>query len=149
MYRGWQMSSRRDSRATLFKLVYQMEAVGDFSDGARDAFLEEHLSFEGHKEPDIKYFNYIFDVLVKNIGEIDKQITMHLKKGWTIKRLRRIDLAILRLAIAEMLYSKKPFLIPHRVVINEAVEIAKAYSDEISKNFINGILGVIWEEQNG
>ncbi len=59
-------------------------------------------------------------------------------KEWTVDRMSKVDLAILRLAMFEILYRED---IPYSVSINEAVELAKKYSSEKSSSFINGILG--------
>ena len=67
-----------------------------------------------------------------------------MKEAWSIERIAKIDLAILKLAIYEMVYSKTPY----KVVINEAVELAKKYGDDNAKAFINGILASIVKEEN-
>jgi transcription antitermination protein NusB len=82
----------------------------------------------------------IRDILSKT-GEIDKQIRSAAPE-WPIEKLNKIDLAILRLAIYELTYSK----IPPKVVIDEAVEIAKEYGSENSAPFVNGVLGSILKE---
>lgn len=62
--------------------------------------------------------------------------------AWPIEKLNRIDLAILRLAVYELLGKETP----PKVVIDEAVEIAKRYGSENSASFINGVLGTIYSE---
>ena len=61
-----------------------------------------------------------------------------------MERVSRIDLTILRLAIYEIEYNK----IPYKVAINEAVELAKKYGEDTSKNFVNGILASVVKEEN-
>ena len=68
-----------------------------------------------------------------------EQIEKNLKSDWKIDRISKIDLSILELAIYEIEYKDIPF----KVVINEAVELAKKYGEESSKNFVNGILASI------
>lgn len=75
-------------------------------------------------------------------GEIDEIIASHLKKGWTLSRISKPSLAILRLAIYEMKYLDN---VPQSVSINEAVELAKKYTIDESK-FVNGILGTYSRE---
>lgn len=70
-------------------------------------------------------------------GEIDEIISKYLKKGWSISRISRPSLAILRLAVYEIKYLDS---VPQRVSINEAVELSKKYSIGESK-FVNGVLG--------
>ena len=64
----------------------------------------------------------------------------NLKTGWTIERVSKVDLALLKLAIYEMKYADS---VPDNVAINEAVELAKKYSSKDDASFINGILGAI------
>ncbi|MCG4471040.1 transcription antitermination factor NusB, partial [Lawsonibacter sp. DFI.6.74] len=64
-------------------------------------------------------------------------------KNWTINRMAKVDLAILRLAICEILYMSE---MPTKVSINEAIELAKLYCDDKSPKFINGILGSVVSE---
>ena len=72
--------------------------------------------------------------------EIDETIAGHLKKGWSLSRLPRVNLSILRLAVTEMLYSEEDM---DSIVANEAVELAKKYAGDDDYQFINGILGSI------
>lgn len=76
--------------------------------------------------------------IIDKSEEIDSLISENLKKGWKISRLSKVSLCVLRLAVYEMLYDDK---IPVSVSINEAVELAKKYSDDAS--FVNGVLGSI------
>lgn len=69
--------------------------------------------------------------------EIDEIISKYLKKGWSISRISRTSLAILRLAVYEIKYLDS---VPQSVSINEAVELSKKYSIDESK-FVNGVLG--------
>ena len=74
------------------------------------------------------------------IGELDEKIKPYLK-GWTMDRIGKTDLAILRLAVYEIFYRDD---IPYKVSINEAVELAKSFCDDASPSFINGVLaGVV------
>ena len=76
--------------------------------------------------------------IIENSEQIDSYISDNLKKGWKISRLSKVSLSVMRLAVYEMLFEEK---IPVSVSINEAVELAKKYSDDAS--FINGVLGAI------
>lgn len=64
-------------------------------------------------------------------------------KNWTVERIAKVDLAILKLAIAEIIAIED---IPQRVSVNEAIELAKIYCDDKSPKFINGILGSVISE---
>lgn len=75
--------------------------------------------------------------------EIDQLIDQHLK-GWTVSRLPRVPLTVLRLALSELLYM--PESLPS-VVINEAVELTKRFAGDDDYQFVNGVLGVIVREK--
>ena len=79
----------------------------------------------------------------KNSQKIDDLISSHLKKGWKINRISKVSLAVLRLAIYEMLFVDE---IPVSVSINEAVELTKKYSTEDDCAFVNGVLGAVSKE---
>ncbi len=83
---------------------------------------------------------------VKDILKRQKEIDQLISKAaprWPLKRINKIDLAILRLAIWELRFQKKE---PPRVIIDEAVELAKEFGGESSPSFINGVLGTIYEQ---
>lgn len=124
---------RKQAREGTMKLLYQMEINEDFSEEAKNIYLENYIFDELEKE-------YIIDAMSKikdNLETIDSSIKANLE-GWNIKRVAKIDLAVLRIAIYEILYRKD---IPVEVSINEAIEIVKKYSTEDSFKFINGVLG--------
>ena len=89
---------------------------------------------------------YLSDILFgvsKNKEKINKLIEQNLKEKWTIDRISKINLSLLKIAIYEMVYTK----LPYKVAINEVVELAKKYSDEQAQSFINGILASIVKEE--
>jgi N utilization substance protein B len=124
---------REDIREKTMQLVYQMDITGDF-DPSDLSIVEESAKVVEKKQA--------VDTLAavsEHIEEIDKTISDHLDK-WTIDRIARTDLAILRTAAAEMLYLDS---IPVSVSINEAVNLAKKYGDDRSYAFINSVLSKI------
>ena len=90
-----------------------------------------------------KYIKDYFVGIKENEEEILGLIQKNLKQNWTIDRISKIDISILKLAIYEMLYTDVPF----RVAINEAIELSKKYGEDTSKSFINGILASIVKEK--
>ena len=80
----------------------------------------------------------------KNKNDILEQINKELSEKWEFSRLSKISIAILKLAVYEILYKK----LPYKVVINEAVELAKAYGDDNAPSFVNGILASIVKNNN-
>lgn len=89
-------------------------------------------------ESDRKYIDMVVAGVKENRADLDAEISACLR-GWTIQRLSRVDLAILRLAVYEMKYAS----LPAAVSINEAVELTRKYSSESSCSFVNGVLGTI------
>ena len=125
------MMDRTTARAHAMKLIYEWEMGGDGGEDTRRNLLEV--------KPDEKYadfMNRMFEGVVANVDAIDARLTPFLK-GWTIDRVTRVDLAILRLATHELMLGKTP----RSVVINEAVELANQYSTDKAGGFINGVLG--------
>ena len=119
------------ARAHAMKLIYEWEMGGDGGEETRLNLLEVR--------PDEKYadfMNRMFEGVVANVDAIDARLTPFLK-GWTIDRVTRVDLAILRLATHELMLGKTP----RSVVINEAVELANQYSTDKAGGFVNGVLG--------
>lgn len=91
-------------------------------------------------EEDRKYISQVTRGIEENIEKLDEIIKPFLK-GWTMERIGKTDLAILRLAVYEIIFRDD---IPYKVSINEAVELAKIFCEDNSPSFINGVLaGVI------
>ena len=89
-------------------------------------------------ENDRQYIDMVVAGVKENAADLDAEISACLR-GWTIARLSRVDLSILRLSVFEMKYAE----IPAAVSINEAVELTRKYSNESSCSFVNGVLGTI------
>lgn len=77
--------------------------------------------------------------VVDNIDKLDEVISNNIR-GWSIKRLSKVSLSVLRLAVYELMFESD---IPVGITINEAVELAKKYGDEGDSSYINGVLGTI------
>lgn len=99
-----------------------------------EAITEEELLNE---VPEIAYSIALVRGVQNNVEKIDALIEKYLK-GWKLNRIVRLDLIIMRVAIFEM--TSPELEVPQTVALNEAIEIAKTYSDEKSAKFINGIL---------
>ena len=101
---------------------------------------EEKVEFstlnETVKDADKEKITQKYVKILEKLVEIDEKIAS-VSKGWTLDRIGRVELAILRLATYEILFDDD---VPASVAINEAVELAKKYGSEESYSFINGIL---------
>jgi len=78
-------------------------------------------------------------IVITNCDAVDGLIAQSAPE-WPIEKISKIDLSILRLAVYELTIEKKE---PEKVIIDEAVEIAKEYGNESSPKFVNGVLGTI------
>lgn len=127
--------SRKKAREGLVFLVYQNLFLQENDENYVNRFIE---NFE--YEPDeVEYMKSGYFELEENLESIDKMIDDNLE-SWSLERLFKLDLSILRVAVYELLYSDD---VPEGVAINEAVEIAKKYGTKDSSKLINGILGTI------
>ncbi|WP_313964972.1 transcription antitermination factor NusB [uncultured Streptococcus sp.] len=127
--------SRRDLRERAFQALMSLEYEGDVVEASRFAFT--HDKEETDQEVEIPAFllNLVSGVR-QSKDELDQQIAQHLKTGWTVERLTLVEKNILRLGVFEM----TSFDTPQLVAVNEAIELAKTFSDEKSARFVNGVL---------
>lgn len=139
--------SRKVAREIAFKLVF----AGNFQEGeinvdemTETLVKELNKANEVNKE-DLEYIKSISKGVSEKVSELDEAISKHLK-GWKMERICKTDLAILRLAIYEILYRED---IPYKVSVNEAVELAKSFGEDSSPAFINGVLaGIVKDSEN-
>ena len=128
------------SREEAVKLIYQMEITKDSPKEAIENFIENcEIKLESI---DLEYIKGIVNGVCENKEEIDSVLQRNFVK-WKIDRISKVNLAILRVGLYEMNYVEE---VPGKVAINEAVEVAKKYSDEKSVAFINGVLDKIYKE---
>lgn len=132
---------RTETRELAFKLIYSIQIQKEMEEEQLELFIEENEFEIEQKEKE--YIKNVFEGIKANKEAIIKLIEENLKEKWTVDRISKIDFSILQLAIYEMIYSK----LPYKVVINEAVELAKKYGEDSSKAFINGILASIVKKE--
>lgn len=126
--------SRKKSREKAMEILFGMTLSKDAPAEAIDIFKENNEDII--KDLDLSYINDVVFGVHNNLNDIDEAIKAALDK-WKIDRISNVNLTILRLAVYEMKYVDD---VPAKVAINEAIEIAKVYSDEKSVSFINGVL---------
>jgi N utilization substance protein B len=128
-----QFVQRRDGRVAALQYLYawSLNAPKNLTDDLR-------VFFENCEEPREHYAfgEEVIHGVIEHSAEIDQQIKT-LAENWEFDRIAKIDLAILRVAIFEMIYRKD---IPPVVSINEAIDLSKQFSNADAKRFINGIL---------
>ena len=131
--------TRSESRGLAFELLYSLEIQKTSKDEQKEQ-INMFLESQEIKEQKVKdYIEGTINGINLNKEEILKYISQNLKEKWDISRISKVNLALLELAIYEMIYTE----VPYKVVVNEAVELAKKYGEESSPSFINGILANI------
>ena len=133
--------SRRKSRILAFQ--------GLFSWDASKAPLEDILSFSWvqneESQDETTFASLIISGTIDHIDEIDKMIENHLTASWSMDRINRVTLAILRTSVYEILFQKD---IDKKIVIDEAVNIARDYGTDDSYKFINAVLDKIGKDES-
>ncbi|MBC2177154.1 transcription antitermination factor NusB [Listeria booriae] len=125
---------RREAREKALQILFQMEL--------NEMQLDQAIANVMEEESDA-HLQKLVEGVVANKVEIDAQIEANLD-NWSMDRLNKVDLAILRVSVFEMVYCED---IPDRVSLNESLEIAKIFSDEKSSKFINGVLANIAKDE--
>ncbi|MDD3839194.1 MAG: transcription antitermination factor NusB [Clostridia bacterium] len=128
------MGRRRD-REIAMQILFERE----FNEQELEQIVEYAFSKNKLDKEDKTFIEKITFGTLSNLGTIDDYIEEYCK-DWSKKRIAKVDLVILRIAIFEMLFSQE---VPINVAINEAIELAKKFSTEESPSFVNGILGAI------
>lgn len=131
------MENRSELRKKCMTILYQ---INIYDKNKIDYNVEDVI-----KEVSLVENEYIKEIVYGVLtykNDIDKMANKYLS-GWTIDRLGNTDIAILRMGIFELLYTDTPSV----VAINEAIELAKIYSDDSVRKMINGVLDKIYKEK--
>ena len=129
-----QRMNRRESRETVFALLYETEFHHDEDVCEIYEATRENREFEENE-----YIKNVFFGVCDKKEEIDKLILEN-AVGWKTERMQKISISIMRLAVYEMLYMDD---VPATVSINEAIELAKKFDDDNARPFINGVLNSV------
>lgn len=132
---------RREQREHIFKLLFMKEF--NSNEEMTEQLSMYFDSLDELSEEDEAYMKEKYAHVLEQMSEIDGLLN-ETSKGWKTKRMNRVDLTALRLAVYEMKYDED---VPTGVAINEAVELAKCFGGEDSGSFVNGILGKIAAEK--
>ena len=129
--------TRREIRELIFKMVFRVE----FHD---ETEIPEQLrlfmdTLESADEKDRAYMEHKVQDILAHLEEIDAIIDSS-AQNWKTSRMAKVELTLIRLAVYEIRFEED---IPTGVAINEAVELAKAYGEENSASFVNGVLARI------
>ncbi|MCE4999192.1 transcription antitermination factor NusB [Staphylococcus warneri] len=126
--------SRKESRVQAFQTLFQLEIKDT------DLTIKEAINFikDDYPDLDFDFINWLVTGVKDHEPVLNEKIKPYLK-DWSLERLLKTDRIILRMATFEILHSDTPA----KVVINEAVELAKQFSDDDHYKFINGVLSNI------
>lgn len=130
------MMNRRTAREKALQALFQIDVSQADPQDAIQHVLEE--------EQNDTFLSQLVEGVVHHKDEIDQLIVAHLEK-WSLERLANVDRNLLRMAVFELKYLPD---VPPKVVMNEAIEIAKRFSDDQSSRFVNGVLSKINEKLN-
>lgn len=126
-------------REYAFMLLYELEIQKEFSEENIEIFLENNEIVDKDAK---KYIRKIVKGVKENEEELEKKIAEKLKPKWKLERISKINIALLKLSIYEMLYAN----VPYKIAINEIIELAKTYGEDNSASFINGVLANVVKE---
>lgn len=126
-------------REYAFMLLYELEIQKKFDEEILEIFLENNNIEDNNAK---KYITKIVKGIKENEPKIEETISSKLKPEWKLDRISKINIALLKLSIYEIIYTD----VPYKVAINEAIELAKTYGEENSANFINGVLANVVKE---
>ena len=135
------LESRRELRKCAFQALMSLEFGTDMETACRFAYTHDR------EDVDVQIPAFLLNLIsgIQAQKEVlDKQINQHLKSGWTVERLTLVEKNLLRLGIFEI----TSFDTPQLVAVNEAIELAKNFSDQKSARFINGLLSQFVTEEN-
>ena len=134
--------TRKQMRDQLYRMLFQLEFhKSDELEEQAALFLED---LNETSDADKAELRDKFEKISGRVEEFDALIGEK-ASGWSVNRLPKADLTVLRLALYEILYDEK---VPDGVAVNEAVELAKKYGEEKSTSFVNGILATIVRERS-
>jgi N utilization substance protein B len=138
------VASRRKARILAFQAIYAWDASGGKAEGILDFdWLDEEKRLSLNDEV-AAFARLLIAGTLECVAAVDEAIRSHLQ-NWSFERLKRVDLAVLRIGAYSLLYQRD---IPAQITIDEAIEIAKEYGSEDSYRFINGVLDGIWKTEN-
>ena len=131
--------TRTEMRELTFELLYSLE-IQKMEQQEYNEQIELFLAEQNVNQEKVKtYMTETVNGIAKNKKKILELISHNLKEKWDISRVSKINITLLKLATYEIVYTE----LPYKVVVNEAVEIAKKYGDDTSPAFINGVLANI------
>ncbi|UTX51600.1 transcription antitermination factor NusB [Candidatus Saccharibacteria bacterium TM7i] len=141
-------SNRHLGRIVALQTLYEYEFRTQSNDTSADVKGILHRNLERYEEAigDISFVEAIVEGVLKEQDALDGTI-QPVAPDWPIEQIARVDRAILRIGVFELLH--RGDVVPPKVAINEAVELAKAFGSDNSSKFVNGVLGTVYRNTTG
>jgi N utilization substance protein B len=138
-------SNRHLGRIVALQTLYEQDFRREVDDKAfvLDDILARNIARYEETIDDKQFIEQLVNGVDQRSGEID-EIIRPVAPEWPIEQIARMDRIVLRMGVYELLFEKN---VPPKVVINEAVELAKAFGGDNSSKFINGVLGTVLREK--
>jgi transcription antitermination protein NusB len=136
------IQSRRKARSLLFHILYAVDAL-DYDTTASEVAEKLNAAYDTDIPLDGDIVNTVTDIAARR-HELDQALIPFLE-NWRFERIGKCTLLVLRYAIWELLYTQTP----HNIIINEAIELAKCFSEKDAYKFVNGILDKISHKHQG
>ena len=136
------MSSRHLSRSIVFQTLFEWDFLNQ--QGNPEEILERNLKLFGEGLKDEDYPKKLLKGIIEHWEEINRIIAEGAPE-WPLDQINIVDRNILRIGVYELLYTN-PKEVPPKVAINEAVELAKSFSNDSSRRFVNGVLGTVYRQ---
>ncbi|HEX8182482.1 MAG TPA: transcription antitermination factor NusB [Candidatus Saccharimonadales bacterium] len=140
-------SNRHLGRIIALQTLYEEEFRRDAADAEFDLgeVLERNISRYAEMVDDVDFITDLVNGVIKHAATLDATL-QPIAPEWPIDQIARMDRIVLRIGLYELLHTQD---VPPKVVINEAVELAKAFGGENSSKFVNGVLGTVLRQRSG
>ncbi len=137
------MANRHLARSVVLQSLFEVDSDTDSKESPEDVLMRNISEF-APEQSIFPFMKQLFDLVLSKKTELNKIIEEAAPK-WPIDKIAPIDRNILRIGLAELLFSD-PEQVPPRVAINEAIELAKEFGGDSSNKFVNGVLGAVYKE---
>ncbi len=138
------LKGRSLGRAIVLQTLFEIDTEGAWKENPDEVLMRNFAEFAG-EEKLLPFIKTLLDLIIAKRSDLDKIIEKAAPQ-WPIDRIAIVDRNILRIGLAELLFSGEDNNVPPKVAINEAIELAKKFGAEKSPKFINGVLGAVYKE---
>ena len=128
--------SKRNAREAAMRMLYDYGMCGSDEPAGSDPDAPHFVEMRALNDEDKAYLERIRELLPDSLDVVDGVIAAN-SKNWRFERIAKVDLAVLRLALLEIMFLE----VPPKLAVNEAVELSKKYSTDKAYQFVNGVLG--------